>query len=119
MKFCWTTIQVSDLEKSVKFYSELMGIGPVARMGTPEHRVVMLGENGVTKLELINEDKTLPAGVGTGVSIGFAPKNLDEKVAELAAAGVTAIGPISPSPDIRFFFVKDPDGYTVQLVEQK
>lgn len=119
MDFCWTTIQVSDLDESIKFYTEFMGLGPVARMGNEEHRVVMLGENGKTKLELINEDRPLPAGVGVGVSVGFAPENLDEMISRLADAGIPAIGPISPTPDIRFFFVKDPDGYTVQLVEQK
>ena len=119
MTFCWTTIQVADLEKSIKFYSELLGLGPIARMGSAEHRVVMLGKNGNTKLELINEDKPLPEGLGVGVSVGFAPENLDEMISRLADAGVPAIGPISPTPDIRFFFIKDPDGYTVQLVEQK
>ena len=28
-------------------------------------------------------------------------------------------GPISPNPHVRFFFIKDPNGIEVQLVENK
>jgi len=120
MKFMWTTLPVSDLEKSVKFYSEFMGLGPIARMGIPEHQVVMLGNNGETKLELIYEPgRTIPENPGGTISMGYAPDNLDEFIAKVSKAGISTIGPISPSPDIRFYFIKDPDGYTVQLVEQK
>jgi len=120
MKFMWTTLPVSDLKKSLKFYSEFMGLGPIARMGMPEHQVVMLGNNGETKLELIYEPgRAIPENPGGTISMGYAPDNLDEFIAKVSEAGIPAIGPISPSPDIRFYFIKDPDGYTVQLVEQK
>ena len=120
MKFMWTTLPVSDLEASIKFYSEFMGLGPVARMGVPAHQVAMLGEDGQTKLELIYEPgKAIPEAPGGLISMGYAPDDLDAFMAKAAQAGIPAVGPIYPSPDIRFFFIKDPDGYTVQLVEQK
>jgi len=119
MKFCWTTIQVSDLEKSIEFYSQVLGIGPVNRMGVHGHSIAMLGADGEVKLELICEEKPLPESVGTGVSMGFAPANLDDMISQLTNAGIPVVGPIAPSPHVRFYFAKDPDGYTVQLVEQK
>lgn len=120
MKFMWTTLPVSDLDKSLAFYSELMGLGPVAKMGSPAHQVVMLGENGQTKLELICEPgKAIPEAPGGLISMGYAPDDLDAFMAKVAEKGIPAIGPISPTPDVRFFFIKDPDGYTVQLVEQR
>ena len=120
MKFMWTTLPISDMEKSLAFYSGLMGLGPMAKMGSPAHQVVMLGENGQTKLELIYEPgRALPENPGGTISMGYAPNNLDEFMAKVAEAGIPAIGPISPTPDIRFYFIKDPDGYTVQLVEQR
>lgn len=119
MKFMWTTLPVSDLQKSLDFYTGLMGLGPIARMGTPEHQVVMLGHDGETKLELIYEPgRAIPENPGGCISMGYAPVNLTEFMEKVNAMGIPAIGPISPSPDIRFFFIKDPDGYTVQLVEQ-
>jgi lactoylglutathione lyase len=118
MKFSWTTLTVSDLEKSIEFYTKVMGLGPVNRMGVPGHWVAMLGEEGATKLELICTGEPLPAGHGTSVSIGFAPDDLDAMVASLQAQNIPLVGPISPSPDIRFFFLNDPDGYTVQILQQ-
>lgn len=32
--------------------------------------------------------------------------------------GVEAIGPIMPNPKTKFYFIHDPDGYRVQLLEQ-
>ena len=120
MKFMWTTLPVSDMEKSLEFYSGLMGLGPIARMGVPQHQVVMLGKEGETRLELIYEPgRAIPETPGGTISMGYAPENLDEFMAKLGEMGIPAVGPISPSPDIRFFFIKDPDGYTVQLVEQR
>jgi len=119
MQFCWTTFYVSNLENSIRFYSEVLGLQPMVRLGTEAHRVVMFGKDGTTKLELVNEDNPLPEGIGRGVSIGFKPDNLDAFIAGLQAKGIPVIGPIAPDETIRFFFVTDPDGYSVQFVEQK
>lgn len=119
MKFAWTTLRVSDLDRSIAFYSDVLGLAPMARMGTDAHRVVMFGLDGETKVELIWEASPLPDAVGGGVSLGFIPDDLDAFMARLDGLGIPAVGPVSPSPDIRFFFIRDPDGYTIQLVEQR
>ena len=119
MKFCWTTLHVSDMQRSLRFYSEILGLGPAVRMGNDAHQVVMLGDAGGTRLELMWDGAPVTADAGRGVSVGLAPENLDKLIAELRDShGISAVGPISPTPDIRFFFISDPDGYTVQLLEQ-
>ncbi|MBR6708496.1 MAG: VOC family protein [Clostridia bacterium] len=119
MRFSWTTFRVSNLENSIRFYSEVLGLKPMVRLGTDEHRVVMFGEDGSTKLELVWEAGPIPDGVGKGVSVGFIPDDLDAFVQGLQDKGIPVIGPIAPDETIRFFFISDPDGYSVQLVEQK
>lgn len=49
-----------------------------------------------------------------GVSIGFYVKGAGELAARLDPG---FRGPISPSPGVTFYFVRDPDGYCVQLLE--
>ncbi|MGE4214643.1 MAG: VOC family protein [Anaerotignaceae bacterium] len=119
MKFNWVTFKVSDLEKSVAFYTELLNLEIAARFGSEERQIVMLGKADETKVELIFEPNGKVENPGKGVSIGFEIDDLDGLVRLLKESGKNVIGPRTPNPHIRYFFVKDPDGYSVQLVEQK
>lgn len=118
MKLNWVTLRVSNLEQSVAFYTEALGMEVASRFGGGGHQIVMLGKAGEAKVELICDTGTEMESPGNGVSIGLESADLDGLVASLKAKGCTVTGPVSPNPHIRFFFVKDPDGYTVQLVEQ-
>lgn len=119
MKFTWTTFRVSNLEKSLTFYTETLGMRLDSRFGVPGHEIAMLGSPDGTKLELICDEGAFPEVPGQGVSVGFAPESLDALIAALKQHGIEPAGPISPNPNLRFFFVRDPDGYVIQLVEQK
>ena len=118
MTINWTTIHVANIEKSLAFYHGLLGLPVAERFGPPEHEIAMLGPDEGTKLELISTGEPAPANPGQGVSMGFTPDNMGELLENLAAAGVAIPEPFSPNPTLRFYFVSDPDGYTVQLVEQ-
>lgn len=119
MKLNWVTLRVNDLEKSLFFYTNLLNLGIAAKFGSPEHPIVMLGKANEAKIELIQESHADIDSSGNGVSVGLEADNLDPLIHVLQENGYPADGPISPNPQIRFFFVRDPDGYTVQLVEQK
>lgn len=56
---------------------------------------------------------------GNGVSIGLEVVDLDRLIDVLKEHGFKATGPISPNPQMRFFLVYDPDGYTVQQFERQ
>ena len=116
MKFKWATFKVANLEKSLFFYNELLGIDIAAKFGSPEHQIVMLGNPQETMVELIFEPGAA-INTGDGVSIGLEINDMAALLAKLRENGFEAAGPMSPNPQMRFFFVKDPDGYTVQLVE--
>jgi lactoylglutathione lyase len=118
MKLNWITFRVSDLEKSMAFYTELLNLEISAKFGSEDHQIVMLGKANEPKIELIFEPNTKIENPGEGVSIGLEFENLGRLVEILKENGKNVVGPILPNPQIRFFFVQDPDGYTIQLVEQ-
>jgi len=119
MKYLWTTLHVTDLERSLKFYQEVVGLPFQTRFSPPGSEIVFLGD-GETKIELIRDIKIPVVDLGAHGSLGFAVANLEEALAHVKAHGVAVTaGPIQAGPRTRFFFVKDPDGMTIQFVEEK
>ena len=60
MTFSWATIRVRNLEDSLAFYHNLLGLPIHDRFGPPGHQIVMLGTDPGTKLELIESAEPLP-----------------------------------------------------------
>ncbi len=118
MKFQWTTIQVTNLDNSLKFYKDLLGMKIAKVIEGGNHQIVMLGEDDDAKIELIPISTASRENLGNGVSIGIAFKQLDDLVEKIKSKNIPVVGPITPMPDIRFFFVNDPDGYTIQLLDE-
>lgn len=118
MKFQWTTIQVTNLDSSLKFYKDLLGMKIARVIEGGNHQIVMLGEDDDAKIELIPISTASKENLGNGVSIGIAFKQLDDLVEKIKSKNIPVVGPITPMPDIRFFFVNDPDGYTIQLLDE-
>jgi lactoylglutathione lyase len=118
MDFCWVTLRVNDLEKSLEFYHGILGLPVCSRFGGHGTEIAMLGEADKPKIELLQDGTHMETARGEGVSIGFTVDSLDKTMEYLGSKQVpVAKGPFAPSPHIRFLFVKDPDGYEVQLVE--
>jgi lactoylglutathione lyase len=117
MRFLWCTIYVRDIDASIRFYNEIVGLPIARRFSEPGAELAFLGDDE-TKLEIICGK--LEPHTGGGISIGFFVDNLEEKMAFIEERGISIhSGPFTPSKRTRFFFVSDPDGVLVQFVEQK
>ena len=120
MSFCWVTINVKDLEKSIQFYKDFAGLEIKREMSpVPGIEIIFLGsdETGV-EVELISNEKNKPPSHGNDISLGFNVESLDKTIEMLRNSGISTIeGPFEPSPFIKFIFVKDPDGVRIQFVE--
>jgi lactoylglutathione lyase len=118
MAFLWTTITVKNMEESLKFYEEIVGLPLDRRFGAgPGMEILFLGD-GETKVELISNDKIDSVNIGTDISLGFAVKSVEEKIAFLEGKGIGIhSGPFSPNPHTKFFFILDPNGLKIQFVE--
>ena len=121
MNFCWVTLNVKNMENSLKFYHEILGLKISAQFNAGEDReIVMLGEENGAKVELIHNKKQSLSSKAERLSIGFEVESIDEAM-ELCKNNNIQIksGPISPNPSTTFFFIEDPDGIEVQLVQHK
>ena len=121
MNFCWITLNVKSMEESLKFYNELLGIKIFSRF-SPNSGVdiAMIGENDKPKIELIYDKGNNSKIESRGISIGFEVKSLDETMKYIKSKGIIIKrGPISPSPKVKFFFIEDPNGVEVQIVENR
>jgi len=120
MKFCWVTLMVRDLEESLKFYNEIVGLDVRGRFEAgPVVEIAFLGD-GDTKVELICNKRIKELSPGRDVSLGFEVDSLDRMMEIVKEKGIDIeSGPIQPNPHTKFFFVLDPNGYRIQFVENR
>jgi lactoylglutathione lyase len=117
MNFCWSTLRVKNLDESIKFYTEVIELEVVNSFKTGTVEIAFLGK-GETKIELICIDESDDINIGNDISWGFEVKSLDNALAVMKEKGIEIDSePIQPNPYVRYFFVKDPNGMSIQLVE--
>jgi len=118
MKFCWSTLMVKNLEESLKFYQEIVGLKVSRRFQAgPGMEIAFLGD-GDTKIELICNGSSEEINVGKDISWGFEVDSLDRALSLIKEKGLEIhSGPFRPNPNIKFFYVLDPNGLKVQFVQ--
>lgn len=120
-------IVISDSDRSLSFYRDLLGLEHVADTPMPigsggtMHRL-LAGESMVKLVSLADTPPAAaPGGIGGGLGfryMTFQVSNLDEIAAACAAASVPVAIPVSEiRPGVRISIVEDPDGNWVEFVE--
>jgi catechol 2,3-dioxygenase-like lactoylglutathione lyase family enzyme len=110
-------IKVSDLERSKKFYTEVLGLKIGAKVPAQgeaiEYLLGMTGDIRADTLIVIRKGEVKPGATEFGTITIVVPSG--RKMAERAvAAGYTTARPIVDGTN----FLKDPDGYTVELYQR-
>jgi lactoylglutathione lyase len=126
VKLVHTMIRVLDLEKSLEFYQAAFGMQESHRLDFTEFTLVYLRNDGTADFELeltYNKGREEAYTHGTGYGhIAFAEDDLDGLHQRLAQLGMepTAIKEFKRGDELlaRFFFVQDPDGYKVEVLER-
>ncbi|MDR1520871.1 MAG: VOC family protein [Planctomycetota bacterium] len=117
-----TNITVADLEKSVAFYKKALGFKVARRVngadGTFRLAFLEIEETG-HRLELTwykDRDPYRPGDneerLGFIPHVGFAPDNFDAALAYHKGMGIVCL----ESPKRGVYFIKDPDGYWMEVV---
>jgi lactoylglutathione lyase len=110
-------IRVSDLERSKNFYTEVLGLKIGARVPAQgeavEYLLGMTGDIRADTLIVIRKGEVKPGATDFGTITIVVPSG--RKMAErVVAAGYTTARPIVDGTN----FVKDPDGYTIELYQR-
>ncbi len=115
---------VSDIEKSLAFYRDLLGLEKTQEMPTPLGTIHRLAY-GQTDLKLVEVKKTPGAGkIGLDQQLGFRyitfrVSNLSEVCDRMRTENIEFTIPQSEIiPDVHIAMVKDPDGNIVEFVER-
>ena len=127
MRILHTMLRVGNLERSVKFYTEVLGMKVLRTTDRPEQKYSLAfvgyeGEDRTAVLELTYnygvDSYDLGAGFGhIAIEIPDAKKACDAVRAKGGAVTREA-GPVLGGSTV-IAFVQDPDGYKIEFIEHK
>jgi lactoylglutathione lyase len=117
-----TCYRIGEIDRSVAFY-EALGMEEIGRMPIREEAInVFMGFPGDgPRLELTYNHGVDAYELGTGYNhVAITVENLDEVLPQLAEQGIE---PEKPPYTVReggsrLCFVRDPDGYRIELIER-
>jgi lactoylglutathione lyase len=123
MKTLHTAYRVRELGRSVEFY-ERFGFQQIGRVTTEDGSILVMlnlpGDGDVVTLELVYPRRSSSFEIGTGFShIVVQVDSLDSTLAGFAERGISFEAPQQPAGEggPKTCFVRDPDGYRIELVE--
>jgi len=126
MRILHTMLRVSDLQKSISFYTDLLGMRLLRRKDYPDGRFTLafLGygdESESTALELTHNWDTSSYDLGNAYGhIAIEVDDVYETCDVIKTKGgqvVREAGPMKHGTTV-LAFVKDPDGYMIELLDR-
>ncbi|KGQ36236.1 glyoxalase I [Gallibacterium anatis] len=127
MRLLHTMLRVGDLERSIKFYTEVLGMRVLRRSENPEYKysLAFVGYDDEDKTAVI--ELTYNWGVNQydlGSAFGHIAIGVDDiyatcEAVKAAGGKVTREpGPVKGGTTV-IAFIEDPDGYKIEFIENK
>lgn len=121
-KLLHTRMRVSDMDQTIRFYTEVLGLDVLERKTSPRgsHLAFLKVPNSDELIELCSFPPSGPVRVQEDlVHLAFQVESLDDTIRALAAKGIRITdGPTVTASGSRFIFIDAPDGYEVELIER-
>ncbi len=127
MRILHTMLRVGDLERSLAFYTEVLGMRLLRRKDYPEGKFTLAfvgyqDESEAAALELTYNWGVDQYEIGTGYGhIAIAVPDAHAACEEIKRRGGSVVreaGPMKGGTTV-IAFVQDPDGYKIELIERK
>lgn len=120
MKLAHTMIRVRDLDRTITFYTDFLGLREVRRspIGDEATLVFLTDESESYHIELTynHDDRDYELGTQFG-HLAFHVDELEPVVAEIEKRGMD-YRRSKPTSRSKYVFVKDPDGYDIEILER-
>ncbi len=118
-----TRFRVNDLERTVRFYTEILGLEEVRRHRSPRgsELVFLKSKGSLEEIEICHFPGSTPVQVQPDLThLAFEVDSLDQFAVHLAGHGLSfSDGPVTSSIGTVFAFVDAPEGYEVELIQKR
>jgi lactoylglutathione lyase len=124
-KVIHSMVRVLDLERSLRFYADVLDMHELYRLDFPDFALVYVrnAENDMEIEFTLNKGRTEAYTHGTGYGhIGVVVADAVATHASLSALGYDCapVKEFKRGDELlaRFFFIQDPDGYKIEMLER-
>src|SRR5262249_2279353 len=121
-KLLHTRYRVKDLEKTVSFYKDVLGLKEIRRhtSGRGSQLVFLKAPQGEEEIELCKFDESGPVGVGPDLPhLALEVDDLEKFAREAKAKGYPlSDGPQKTSGGSMIAFIDAPEGYEIELIQR-
>jgi lactoylglutathione lyase len=118
----YVVLVVQDLDRSLGFYCDLLGLplghrsGSFAQLATGATRVALYERSAMAAM--LGRELEPPSPEAAGFELGFKVEDCDTAYDELVSGGATpAVPPTDRAWGQRTAYVRDPDGHLVELAQ--
>ncbi|ENP0850856.1 lactoylglutathione lyase [Vibrio parahaemolyticus] len=127
MKFLHTMIRVVDLDKSIEFYTKVLGMSVLDRFENQEYRYSLVFVGSPDQPDCATIELTYNWDTGSydlGNAFGHIALGCEdiyaacEKIKALGGNVTREPGPMKGG-ETHIAFIKDPDGYAIELIQTK
>ncbi len=125
MKFAHTMLRVKDIEKSLEFYTEVMGLKQVKQMELKAATLYFVSdERECCTIELTYNHELPEGGYNHGTYFGhlaFETDDIDKFSEKLETFRIEYTRPpfLIKEEGPKIAFLEDPDGYSIEIIERK
>ncbi len=119
MKLAHTMIRVRDLDRSIDFYSNFLGLREARRKDLGDAVLVFLAdedEHHFVELTFNKDGRDYDIGNQFG-HLAFFAEDLDAVIERVEVEGWDYRGS-RPETGSKYIFIKDPDGYDIEILQR-